>query len=77
MSSADRGQYAEAVTGFSEGELHDVLRVAEPPICLLGGWAVHLQVTDGFRDAHGRDYIGSREIDLGLHVEETWTVGDV
>ena len=42
MSRADRSQYAEAVTGLSEGELQDVLRVAEPPVCLLGGWAVHL-----------------------------------
>ena len=73
MSRADRGQYAEAVTGLSEGELQDVLRVAEPQICLLGGWAVHRQVTEGFRDTHGRDYIGSRDIDLGLHVDEDWT----
>ena len=36
MSRADRSQYAEAVTGLSEGELQNVLRVAEPPVCLLG-----------------------------------------
>jgi hypothetical protein len=77
MSRADRGQYAEAVTGLSEGELQDVLRVAEPPICLLGGWAVHRQVTEEFRDTHGRDYIGSRDIDLGLHVDEDWTADDM
>ena len=77
MSRADRSQYAEAVTGLSEGELQDVLRVAEPPICLLGGWAVHRQVTEGFRDTHGRDYIGSRDIDLGLHVDEEWTADDI
>ena len=77
MSRADRSQYAEAVTGLSEGELQDVLRVAEPPICLLGGWAVHLQVTEGFRDTHGRDYIGSRDIDIGLHVDEDWTADDI
>jgi len=77
MSRADRSQYAEAVTGHSEGELQDVLSVAEPPVCLLGGWAVHIQVTEGFREAHGRDYIGSRDIDLGVHVDEGWTVDDV
>ena len=77
MSRADRSQYAEAVTGLSEGELQDVLRVAEPPVCLLGGWAVHLQVTEGFREAHGRDYIGSRDIDIGLHVDEDWTADDI
>lgn len=77
MSRADRGQYAEAVTGLSEGELQDVLGVADPPVCLLGGWAVHLQVIEGFRDTHGRDYIGSRDIDLGIHVDEDWAADDI
>lgn len=40
MSRADRSQYAQAVTDLSEDELQDVLRVAVPPVCLLGGWAV-------------------------------------
>ena len=77
MSRADRSQYAEAVTEFSEGELQDVLRVAEPPICLLGGWAVHRQVSEGFRDTHSRDYIGSRDVDLGFHVDQDWTADDI
>jgi hypothetical protein len=42
MSSADRSQYAEAVTRLSEGELMDVLSASEPPVCLLGGWAVEI-----------------------------------
>lgn len=69
MSRADRGQYAETVTSLSEGELRDVLSVAEPPVCLLGGWAVHLHVTEPFRERHGRAYIGSRDIDLGVYVD--------
>lgn len=73
MSKADRGQYAETVTQLSEGELQDVLSVAEPPVCLLGGWAVHIHVTNGFRAAHERDYIGSRDIDIGIHVDQRWT----
>lgn len=77
MSRADRSQYAETVTGHSEGEVQNVLNVAEPPVCLLGGWAVHIQVTEGFREAHGRDYIGSRDIDLGVHVDDGWAVDDV
>ena len=69
MSNADQSQYAEAVTTLSEGELQDVITVAEPPACLLGGWAVHLHVADGFQEAHRRPYIGSRDIDLGIHIE--------
>lgn len=77
MSDADRSQYAEAVTKLSEGELQDVATAAEPPVCLLGGWAVHLHVTDGFRERHGRSYIGSRDIDVGVHVDPEWTVEDI
>lgn len=76
MSDADRSQYATAVTNLSEGEVHDVISVAEPPACLLGGWAVHLHVTGGFQEAHGRPYIGSRDIDLGVHVDPEWSAAD-
>lgn len=54
MSDADRSQYTEEVTQFSEQELQRLLDVAAPPVCLLGGWAVHLHVTDAFRAKHGR-----------------------
>ena len=50
---------------------------AHPPVCLLGGWAVHLHVTPGFQAEHGREYIGSRDIDLGVHVDASWTGEDV
>jgi hypothetical protein len=73
MSSADRSQYAEAVTRLSEGELRDVLSASEPPVCLLGGWAVHIHVTEGFRAAYDRSYIGSRDIDLGVHIDPKWS----
>lgn len=73
MSRADRNQYADAVTQYSERELQDVLTVAEPPVCLLGGWAVHIHVTDAFQTQHGRRYIGSRDIDIGVHIDPEWT----
>jgi len=77
MSNAERSQYAAAVTRLSETELQEVITVAEPPACLLGGWAVHLHVTDGFQAAHGRPYIGSRDIDLGVHVDPDWSEADL
>lgn len=46
-------------------------------VCLLGGWAVHLTVTNGFQAAHDRAYIGSRDIDLGIHVDPTWSADDL
>lgn len=77
MSKADRSQYAETVTALSEGELQTVLAAAEPPVCLLGGWAVHLVVTTGFQAVHDRAYIGSRDIDLGVQVDPTGEADDL
>jgi hypothetical protein len=64
-----RHYYVNDVTEFSKNELETVIKSVESPVCLLGGWAVHLQVNEGFRREYGRDYIGSRDIDLGFHVD--------
>lgn len=72
-----RQYYVPQVTELSEQELHAVFEAAEPPVCLLGGWAVHLHVTPGFRAEHGREYIGSRDIDIGVHVDAGWTGEDL
>ena len=77
MSSGDRSQYVDAVTKLSERELQDIITAASPPVCLLGGWAVHLHVTEGFQDTYDRPYIGSRDIDLGIHIETDWTAEEL
>lgn len=68
-----RQYYVPQVTGLSEQELQAVFEAAEPPICLLGGWAVHLHVNPGFQSEHGHEYIGSRDIDIGVHVDDSWS----
>jgi hypothetical protein len=68
-----RQYYVPQITELSEHELQSIFEVAEPPICLLGGWAVHLHVNDGFQQEHGRGYIGSRDIDLGIHIDTDQT----
>jgi hypothetical protein len=40
--------------------------------CLLGGWAVYYLVNQSFQKATGRSYIGSRDIDLGFHINMDW-----
>ena len=72
MSETDRAHYTPEITNFSEGELQRLLEVASPPVCLLGGWAVHLHVTEAFEAEEGRSYIGSRDIDLGVFVDPDW-----
>jgi hypothetical protein len=71
-----RQYYVPQITELSEQELHAVFEAVEPPVCLLGGWAVHLHVTPGFHSEHGREYIGSRDIDIGVHVDASWTGED-
>jgi hypothetical protein len=40
--------------------------------CLLGGWAVYYLVNENFEKTTGRTYIGSRDIDLGFHINMDW-----
>lgn len=64
--------YTKKLTRLSKRELKKVLKGTEPPLCLVGGWAVHLHVNKGFREEEGHEYIGSRDIDLGIHVNQNW-----
>jgi hypothetical protein len=34
---------------------------------------VYLTAGENFRREHGRDYLGSRDIDLGFHIEKDWS----
>ena len=39
------------------------------PFLLIGGWAVYLTVNESYRKDHGVPYLGSRDIDLGFHID--------
>jgi hypothetical protein len=41
-------------------------------MCLLGGWAVYSLVNDRYREYTGREYIGSKDIDIGFHIDPSW-----
>lgn len=69
-----RQYYVPQVTELSEQELQSVFAAVEPPMCLLGGWAVHFHVNPGFQREYGRGYIGSRDIDIGVHIDPDWNV---
>jgi hypothetical protein len=47
---------------------HIVTRLPEP-FLLLGGWAVYVTVNESFRDEHGSQYLGSRDIDVCFHID--------
>ncbi|MEW5897287.1 MAG: nucleotidyl transferase AbiEii/AbiGii toxin family protein [Nanoarchaeota archaeon] len=62
--------YPEFETKTSYKYLKQVISVLEEPICILGGWAVFLHVNKNFQKAQGRPYLGSRDIDLGFHLDK-------
>ena len=66
--------YLEFETRTSYKYLKQVISVLEEPICILGGWAVFLHVNKNFQKAQGRPYLGSRDIDLGFHLDKNATV---
>ena len=47
------------------------------PVCLLGGWAVYLTVNRKFNETNGRNYLGSRDIDLGFHIDPNWSTEEM
>jgi hypothetical protein len=64
--------YETYETGISYRYLKTVVDKLEEPVCLIGGWAVYQHVNKNFKQATGRDYIGSRDIDIVFHFETDW-----
>jgi hypothetical protein len=56
---------------LSKYYLKEVIESIDEPIVVLGGWAVYFLVNDKYKETTGREYIGSRDIDLGFNMEET------
>jgi len=61
--------YDHIETGISSNHLFEVLKAVDEPIVLMGGWAVFYHVNEGYERTTGRVYIGSRDIDLGFHID--------
>ncbi len=69
--------YPEFETKISYKYLQEVVKALEEPICILGGWAVFMHVNNKFQKAQGRSYIGSRDIDLGFHLNKNANIEDM
>jgi len=69
--------YQPYETDISQRCMQTVISKVREPVCMLGGWAVYLTVGENFRREHGRDYLGSRDIDLGFHIDKDWGRGEL
>ena len=58
---------------ISERYLEKVFQLIKDNVCLLGGWATYHIANKNFEKATGRRYIGSRDIDIGFHIDKNWT----
>ena len=57
----------------SQSQLSRILPALGEPVCLLGGWALCITVNKNFAASQGRAFQGSRDIDLGFHVDPSWS----
>lgn len=65
--------YDEFETNTSLNFLDKVLPITAEPGCLIGGWAIYFTVNEQFRKRLGRNYLGSRDIDLGFYIDKKWS----
>lgn len=65
--------YQDYETDISKDNISSVFSKVKEPCCLLGGWAVYLTVNANFEESQGRSYIGSKDIDLGFHIDKKWS----
>ena len=65
--------YESAEIRTSEKYLQKIFTLVKGNACLLGGWAAHHIVNENFEKATGRSYIGSRDIDIGFHIDKNWS----
>ena len=63
--------YSATETDTSYKYLQQIVKILDEPICILGGWAVYLTVNTNFKKAEGRNYLGSKDIDLGFHIDKS------
>jgi hypothetical protein len=50
--------------------LKEIVAILEKPVCIIGGWAVYFTVNKHFKKEHGRNYLGSRDIDVGFYIDK-------
>jgi len=64
--------YREKEVDISEKWLGTIFSL-EYNTCLIGGWAVYETVIKNFQNETGHLYIGSKDIDIGFHINPDWS----
>jgi len=56
-------------TATAREALSLIVKHLPEPIVVLGGWGVYLLVNEDYTEEHGVPYLGSRDLDLGFHID--------
>lgn len=64
--------YREKEVDISESWLGQIFSL-KLDMCLIGGWAVYETVTNNYDAEIGHSYIGSKDIDVGFHLDKKWS----
>jgi hypothetical protein len=69
--------YDSKETVTANTALNTLLTSLPEPFILLGGWAVYLTTSLSFGEIHGTPYLGSRDLDVGFHIDLTMSVDEL
>ena len=60
--------YEKYQTEISWKYIQEIASNLSKPVTIIGGWAIYFLVKDKFREIYARDYLGSKDIDLGYNL---------
>lgn len=64
--------YNNFETELSRKFLEKIFDKLEKPFILLGGWATYFLVNERFKNSEGKEYLGSKDLDIGFYMEKDW-----
>ncbi len=69
--------YEDFQTRISFEYIEKLKKELKRPLVILGGWAVYFLVNKNFYNLEGRNYLGSKDLDIGYYLEENMTVEEL
>ncbi len=62
--------YEKYQTDLSWEYVRKISSKLNKPVTVIGGWAVYFLVKDKFKEFYGKDYLGSKDLDLGYDLKD-------
>lgn len=69
--------YEKFETEISYEHIGKLKKELRKPLVILGGWAIYFLVNEEFKKSEGRNYLGSKDLDLGYHLDKNISKEDL